>query len=135
MTKSWIFKIFRKSGYDRCSNDVKTCKNWRNFKIQKKIEKLILELPFGIGFIRIHQPARFVQHFEIWWFSGFSTPFSKMCQKGLPLISGSVTYQFKKSGLLVANYKISSSFPFFFTAKKLITFKIFPFCKKLKNHF
>ena len=31
----------------------------------KKIEKWILELPFGGGFIKIHQPARFVQHFEI----------------------------------------------------------------------
>ena len=52
-----------------------TCKNRRKFKIQKKFENLILELPFGIGFIEIHQLARFVQQFEIYGFSRFSWNF------------------------------------------------------------
>ena len=40
-------------------------KNRRKFKIQTNFENLILELPFGIGFIEIHKLARFLQHFEI----------------------------------------------------------------------
>ena len=89
-TKSGIFHFFRKSGSGRCSKCSKTCENLRKFKIQKNFEKLILELPFGGGFIKIHNLARFLQHFEIWWFSRFSTPFSKMGKIVLPLISGSV---------------------------------------------
>ena len=63
---------------------IKHAKNRRKFKIQKKFENLILELPFGIGFIEIHQLARFLQHFEISQKSGFSGRFSEMCRKFLP---------------------------------------------------
>ena len=36
-----------------------------NSKFKKNLENLILELPFGIGFIKIHELARFLQNFEI----------------------------------------------------------------------
>ena len=70
-TKSGIFHFFRKSGSGRCSKCSKTCENLRKFKIQKKFEKLILELSFGGGFIRIYQLARFKQNYEICRFSDF----------------------------------------------------------------
>ena len=35
-------------------------------KFKNKIENIILELPFGIGFIGIHQLARFLQPIEIY---------------------------------------------------------------------
>ena len=44
---------------------IKHAKIDENSKFKKKFENLILELPFGGGFIKIHQPARFLQHFEI----------------------------------------------------------------------
>ena len=50
-------------------------KNWRKLKIQKNLKKLIPKLPFGIGFIRIHQLARFLQQFEFWWFPDFGANF------------------------------------------------------------
>ena len=70
-------RIFRKSkkigksGSGPCSKCYKTCKNWRNFKFQKNLEKLILELLFDIGFIRIRLLARFLQPIEIYQDSGF----------------------------------------------------------------
>ena len=70
-----IYHHFRKSGYGRCSKCSKTCKNSRKFKIQKNFENIILELPFGVGFIRIHQLTRFLQQFEIWWFPDFGVNF------------------------------------------------------------
>ena len=59
------FHNFRKSGSGRCSKCCKTCKNKRKFKIQKYFEKFIPKLSFAVGFIEIHQIARFLQHFEI----------------------------------------------------------------------
>ena len=83
-----VFDNFRKSGYGRCSNSYKTCKNRRKFKIQKKFENLILELPFGTGFIEIHQLARFVQHFEKWRFFSIFDPIFENVPKRLTLKVG-----------------------------------------------
>ena len=69
---------------------IKHGKMVENSNFKKNLENIILELPFDIGFNKIHQSARFLQQFEICRFSGFSTRFSEMCQKVLPLISGSV---------------------------------------------
>ena len=38
---------------------IKHIKIYENSKFEKKIENIILELPFGIGFIRIRKQARF----------------------------------------------------------------------------
>ena len=65
LTKSGIFRLFRKSGSGRCSNMYKTSKNQRKYKILIFFEKLNLDLSFGEGFDGIRQLARFLQHFEV----------------------------------------------------------------------
>ena len=62
LTKSGIFRLFRKSGSGRCSNVYKTSKNQRKYFF---FEKLNLDLSFGEGFDGIRQLARFLQHFEV----------------------------------------------------------------------
>ena len=56
---------------------IKHSKIVENFKILIFPKNMILELPFGIGFIEIHQLARFLQQFEIWWFPDFGVNFPK----------------------------------------------------------
>ena len=44
---------------------IKHAKIDENSKFKKNLENFILELPFGIGFIKIHELARFLQQFEV----------------------------------------------------------------------
>ena len=64
-TKSWILGFLRKSGSGPCSNRYNTLKNKYFFKSQKNLENLILDLSFAVGFIKIHNLARFLEHFEV----------------------------------------------------------------------
>ena len=61
-----FFDIFENPDIVDVQNHTKCAKIDENSKFKKKIENLIRELPFGIGFIGIHELARFLQHFEIW---------------------------------------------------------------------
>ena len=68
-----FFDFFENPDLDHVQIGIKHEKIVEFPKNQKKIEKLNLDLPFAIGFIKIRQLARFLQHFEVGRFFGFST--------------------------------------------------------------
>ena len=95
-------------------------KHWKmyeNLKFQFFFEKPIPDLSFGMGFIKIHQLARFLQPLENAWFSGFWGRFSEMCQKFLSKISGSV-----KVGSMYLSYGKQFPAKIFFIKGKSKTF-------------
>ena len=65
------FYFSGKSGSGLWSKCYMTCKNRRKLKIPKNLKNIVLKLPFGVGFKWIHKLVRFLQQFEICWFSGF----------------------------------------------------------------
>ena len=59
-----FFNIFENPDMAYVQSAIKHGKMVENSNFKKKLENIILELPFGGGFIKIHQPARFLQQFE-----------------------------------------------------------------------
>ena len=60
-----FFDFSKNPDLDHVQIGIKHEKNSRISKNQKNFEKLNLGLPFAIGFIKIRQLARFLQHFEV----------------------------------------------------------------------
>ena len=60
-----FFNIFENPDMADVQIALKHAKIDENSKFKKNFENLILGLPFGGGFIGIHELARFLQHFEI----------------------------------------------------------------------
>ncbi len=60
-----FFDFFQNPDLDDVQSAVKHSKIVENFKISIFPKNIVLELPFGIGFIKIHQQARFLCFSEI----------------------------------------------------------------------
>ena len=61
---------------------LKHAKIYENSKFKKNPKKLIPKLSFDIGFIEIHQLARFLQHFEISQNPDFQVDFQRRAKSG-----------------------------------------------------